>query len=95
MLMQITLETGEIGRQASCAITAIDGETVRLRWMGRCFSYCIHGKGALVLILVDIRIFLQIIYTTVCADMDNASDGSFAPLQVNYTERFSAAGRTT
>ena len=35
------------------------------------------------------------IYTSVCADNDNASDGSFAPLQVNYTERFSAAGRTT
>jgi len=34
------------------------------------------------------------IYTTVCADNDNASDGSFAPLQINYTERFSAAGRT-
>lgn len=34
------------------------------------------------------------VYTTVCADNDNASDGSFAPLQINYTERFSAAGRT-
>ena len=28
-------------------------------------------------------------------DRDFASDGSFAPLQVNYTERFSAAGRTS
>lgn len=35
------------------------------------------------------------IYTTVCLDKDNASDGSFAPLQVHYTERFSAVGRTT
>lgn len=35
------------------------------------------------------------IYTSVCADSDNASDGSFAPLQINYTERFSAAGRTS
>lgn len=59
----ITLETGEIGRQASGAVMVTDGETM--------------------------------IYTTVCADADNASDGSFAPLQVNYTERFSAAGRTS
>jgi hypothetical protein len=36
----------------------------------------------------------QVIYTTVCADADNASDGSFAALQIHYNERFSAAGRT-
>ncbi|KAL4853937.1 Polyribonucleotide nucleotidyltransferase [Chlorella vulgaris] len=35
------------------------------------------------------------LYTTACADEDSSSDGSFAPLQVNYTERFSAAGRTS
>jgi polyribonucleotide nucleotidyltransferase len=35
------------------------------------------------------------LYTTVCADDDAASDGSFAPLQVVYTEKFSAAGRTS
>ena len=57
------LETGEIGRQASAAVMARDGETM--------------------------------LYTTVCADDDAASDGSFAPLQVVYTERFSAAGRTS
>lgn len=59
----ITLETGEIGRQAAGAIMATDGETM--------------------------------IYTTVCTDNDNAGDGSFAPLQINYAERFSAAGRTS
>ena len=59
----ITLETGEVGRQASAAIIATDGETV--------------------------------LYTTACSDNDFASDGSFAPLQINYTERFSAAGRTS
>lgn len=59
----ITLETGEVGRQASGAIIATDGETV--------------------------------LYTTACSDNDFASDGSFAPLQINYTERFSAAGRTS
>lgn len=62
-LMQITLETGEIGRQASAAVMVTDGETV--------------------------------LYTTACSDNDFASDGSFAPLQINYTERFSAAGRTS
>jgi polyribonucleotide nucleotidyltransferase len=36
-----------------------------------------------------------IVYTTACADDDAAGDGSFAPLQVHYTERFSAAGRTS
>lgn len=35
------------------------------------------------------------VYTTVCADEDSSGDGSFAPLQVHYTERFSAAGRTS
>ena len=59
----ITLETGEVGRQASGAVIATDGETV--------------------------------LYTTACSDNDFASDGSFAPLQINYTERFSAAGRTS
>jgi polyribonucleotide nucleotidyltransferase len=34
-------------------------------------------------------------YTTVCTDNDSAGDGSFAPLQINYAERFSAAGRTS
>jgi len=62
-LVQITLQTGEIGRQASGAVVATDGETV--------------------------------LYTTACSDHDFASDGSFAPLQINYTERFSAAGRTS
>ena len=33
--------------------------------------------------------------TTACADEDSSGDGSFAPLQVHYTERFSAAGRTS
>ena len=60
---EIILETGEIGRQASAAVMARDGDTM--------------------------------LYTTVCADSDGASDGSFAPLQVVYTERFSAAGRTS
>ena len=36
-----------------------------------------------------------VLYTTACSDCDFASDGSFAPLQINYTERFSAAGRTS
>jgi polyribonucleotide nucleotidyltransferase len=35
------------------------------------------------------------LYTTACSDNDNYGDGSFAPLQVHYTERFSAAGRTS
>ncbi|GAB4816012.1 hypothetical protein N2152v2_003058 [Parachlorella kessleri] len=60
---EITLETGEIGRQASGAVMATDGETM--------------------------------VYTTACADSDTSGDGSFAPLQVHYFERFSAAGRTS
>lgn len=59
---EITLQTGEIGRQASGAIMARDGETM--------------------------------LYTTACADEDSSGDGSFAPLQIHYSERFSAAGRT-
>ena len=35
------------------------------------------------------------LYTTACSDNDNYGDGSLAPLQVHYTERFSAAGRTS
>ena len=35
------------------------------------------------------------VYTTACADSDSTSDGSFAPLHVHYSERFSAAGRTS
>lgn len=59
---QITLETGEIARQAGGAVTVTDGDTVLL--------------------------------ATACAGAATG-DGSFVPLQVHYSERFSAAGRTT
>lgn len=35
-----------------------------------------------------------VIYTTACADWSQRGDGSFLPLQVQYMERFSAAGMT-
>ena len=59
----ITLQTGEIGRQASGAVLAIMGET--------------H------------------LYTTACCSPSSSGDGSFVPLTVSYTEKFSAAGRTS
>ena len=34
------------------------------------------------------------LYTTICAGREATADGSFVPLTVNYSERFSAAGRT-
>ncbi len=36
----------------------------------------------------------QVLYTTACCSLEATGDGSFIPLQVNYTERFSAAGKT-
>ncbi|KIY96871.1 polyribonucleotidenucleotidyltransferase, partial [Monoraphidium neglectum] len=36
-----------------------------------------------------------VLYTTVCCENTPKGDGSFVPLQVNYQERFSAAGRTS
>ena len=33
-------------------------------------------------------------YATACCSSDKAGDGSFVPLQVMYSERFSAAGKT-
>ncbi|KAL0019747.1 hypothetical protein WJX77_011122 [Trebouxia sp. C0004] len=60
---QMTLETGEIGRQANGAVNLTYGDTV--------------------------------LYTTACCSLEATGDGSFIPLQVNYTERFSAAGKTS
>ncbi|CAG9464049.1 unnamed protein product [Pedinophyceae sp. YPF-701] len=59
---ELTLETGEVGRQADGSIMATEGETV--------------------------------ILTTACAG-NAMGDGSFVPFQVQYQERFSAAGRTS
>lgn len=36
-----------------------------------------------------------VIYTTACCAARPSGDGSFVPFQVNYQERFSAAGRTS
>ncbi len=37
---------------------------------------------------------MQVLYATACCGDHTVGDGSFTPLQVNYAERFSAAGRT-
>lgn len=37
---------------------------------------------------------VQMVYTTACCSNIATGDGSFVPLTVNYSERFSAAGRT-
>ncbi|KAK9821471.1 hypothetical protein WJX81_007489 [Elliptochloris bilobata] len=60
---QLTLETGEIGRQANGSVLVTDGETV--------------------------------VYTTACCSSEATGDGWFMPLQVQYSERFSAAGKTS
>jgi polyribonucleotide nucleotidyltransferase len=70
---KITIETGEIGRQAAGAVTLTSGETV--------------------------------LYCTACAEADpdiigeeNGNDGGqvgMVPLTVVYSERFSAAGKTS
>lgn len=36
----------------------------------------------------------QMLYTTACCGEQPEGDGSFLPLQVHYSERFSSAGRT-
>lgn len=44
----------------------------------------------------DVDTGAQVIYTTACfedSDVEPSAD-AFLPFQVNYTERFSAAGRT-
>ena len=38
---------------------------------------------------------LQMLYATACCSSEPAGDGSFLPMTVNYSERFSATGRTT
>jgi hypothetical protein len=94
---QIILETGEIGRQAAGAVMATDGETVshpapHPRPSRPSSSPCPHPCSAR---HAHLRVSPpQMVYTTACYDEDFASDGSFAPLQVHYSERFSAAGRT-
>ena len=131
--VQITLETGEIGRQASGAVMATDGETVsRPALPCPALTYFVqtlvettnhHTCGSSQQDLVTLCILIagglwetlsqipvchpslaqaspgyvaraQMVYTTACADGDSSGDGSFAPLQVHYFERFSAAGRT-
>ena len=37
---------------------------------------------------------MQVLYATACCGDHAVGDGSFTPLQINYAERFSAAGRT-
>ncbi|CAM9842027.1 unnamed protein product [Ascophyllum nodosum] len=59
---ELTFETGKIGRQASGAVMARDGDTV--------------------------------VYSTACTDK-KSSVSDFAPLRVDYMERFSAAGMTS
>lgn len=74
----MTLETGEIARQANGAVMATQGETV-------CLSLPACDRSSTM---------AQILLTTACCDASPSGDGSFVPFQVNYTERFSAAGRT-
>lgn len=38
--------------------------------------------------------YLQVLYTTACCNAGKTTDGSFTPLTITYSERFSAAGRT-
>lgn len=70
---QITIETGEIARQANGAVTLTDGETIVLA------TACAEPAPG----------------PDAAASSHQKGDGSFVPLQVNYSERFSAAGRTT
>ena len=42
-----------------------------------------------------LSIRVQIVYATACCTSQIGGDGSFMPLTVHYSERFSAAGRTT
>ena len=70
---QITIETGEIARQANGAVTLTDGETIVLA------TACAEPAPG----------------PDAAASSHQRGDGSFVPLQVNYSERFSAAGRTT
>ena len=90
-IVQLTLQSGEIGRLANGAVTATQGGTVRLLWTS-------HGQlcKAVVVICssatVTSRVTLQVVYATACTGAEAAGD--FLPLSVSYAERFSAAGRT-
>ena len=82
---QIVLETGEIGRQAGGAVMATDGETVRRAGgRGRCLAPPSVKSSADAPLIPPPLPGVQMVYTTACADHDNASDGSFAPLQVGH-----------
>ena len=121
---QISLECGEIGRQAngavmltmgktvstsSCAWDLLDEETstflVKLVFAQSCIP-CLQGahdpqapptaSGSEV--QPGIHRYsngLQMLYATACCSSEPAGDGSFLPMTVNYSERFSATGRTT
>ena len=101
-LLQVTLECGEIGRQANGAIMITDGETVSFRflsfhWTGieQIFNQnprCVLGHFTNPIGL-EVSL-LQVLYTTACCDGDPVPQGGFSPFQVNYTEPFSAAGKT-
>ena len=90
--VQLTLQSGEIGRLANGAVTATQGGTVRVGvrvWK----AICQHmGPAELVMARKTHMTMVQVVYATACTGAEAAGD--FLPLSVSYAERFSAAGRT-
>lgn len=87
--MQLTLETGEIGRQANGAVMAKLGDTVSIvmRYSSPVMSsFHLCGKEVQVASgAIDVVVFLlQMLYTTACCSNEPAGDGSFLPLQVMH-----------
>ena len=84
--MQLTLETGEIGRQANGAVMARLGDTVcvcceslvksAMQHVPPAYSYCaFHVK-------INLLLGAQMLYSTACCEREPTGDGSFLPLQV-------------
>ena len=88
LLLQIIVETGQIGRQASGSVIVRDGETVSISTSWKCKFMMLY------LLKMDSFLYMQILYTSVCLSDTPSEPSDFFPMSVNYQERFSAAGRT-
>ena len=84
--MQLTLETGEIGRQANGAVMARLGHTVCAAAMRHSRPYAVLAVSSTLIAVTshptDMLPAVQILYTTACCDRQPTGDGSFLPLQV-------------
>ena len=77
---------------APCVSAKRGVAAVRRRRLGRC---CGNGGVVRARAAVDLESSPPPLFPGSSSQQQQHGDGSFVPLQVNYSERFSAAGRTT